>query len=158
VDLALPSPFEKLIDAQNVIMRTEGRSAFLAEYRTHPEQLHPDIRGQVENTAGYSREQLCAAYDMAANCRSTFDQIAAEYDAVLTLSAVGEAPLGLASTGEMTFNAMWSLLHVPCVNVPGYTGQTGLPIGLTVTGPRFSDRRVLAAADSFGILFDGLDA
>ena len=154
-DLALPSPFEELIDLQNLIMRTEGRSAFLAEYRTNPEQLDPNIREQVENAAGYTRQQLLAAYDVAALCRSVFDRIAAKYDAVLTLSAVGEAPLGLASSGEMTFNAMWSLLHVPCVNVPGFVGLNGLPVGLTVTGPRFSDRRVLAAAAAFGRLFEG---
>jgi Asp-tRNA(Asn)/Glu-tRNA(Gln) amidotransferase A subunit family amidase len=35
---------------------------------------------------------------------------------------------------------------VPCLNLPGYRTAAGLPVGVTLTGPRFSDRRVLAAA------------
>jgi Asp-tRNA(Asn)/Glu-tRNA(Gln) amidotransferase A subunit family amidase len=45
---------------------------------------------------------------------------------------------------------MWSLLHVPCVNVPGLTGPAGLPVGVTVTGPRFLDRHVLQVASRLG--------
>ncbi len=62
------------------------------------------------------------------------------------------APEGLAATGAMTFNAMWSLLHVPAINVPGLQGSNGMPVGLTLTGPRFSDRHLLAVAASLGAL------
>jgi Asp-tRNA(Asn)/Glu-tRNA(Gln) amidotransferase A subunit family amidase len=59
----------------------------------------------------------------------------------------------LASTGSYTFNGMWTLLHTPCINVPGLTGPLGLPVGLTLTGPRFSDRRLLAIASAVGAAF-----
>jgi Asp-tRNA(Asn)/Glu-tRNA(Gln) amidotransferase A subunit family amidase len=151
-ELELPPPFEQLADLQHLIMRTEGRSAFLAEYRAHHDQLHESFREQVENRDGTTRAQLLHAYDTAALCRARFDAIAADYDAVLTPSVVGEAPVGLAATGDYVFNAMWTLLHVPCVNVPGCKGPNGLPVGLTLTGPRFSDRRVLAVAEAFSRL------
>jgi Asp-tRNA(Asn)/Glu-tRNA(Gln) amidotransferase A subunit family amidase len=48
------------------------------------------------------------------------------------------------------FNGMWTLLHVPTVNVPAFTGPQGLPVGITVTGPRFADRQVIAAAKAIG--------
>ena len=75
------------------------------------------------------------------------NQLAAPYDAVLTPRAVGEAPVGLATTGDTIFNALWTLLHVPCVNVPGWSGPNHMPVGLTLLGARFSDRRVLRAAE-----------
>src|SRR5690606_23416994 len=121
-ELELPSPFEQLVDCQVLIMRSEAQASFLPEYATALERLHPTLREQVENVDGYTREVLCHAYDTAAHCRMTFDRLAASYDCVLTPSTIGEATLGLASTGEPIFNAMWTLLHVPCINIPGFTG------------------------------------
>lgn len=149
-ELALPSHFDELPDRQWQIMSIEGRRSFLAEYRLHRAELHPFLLEQAENAQGYTIEHLRSAYDLAARCRAEFDRIAAGYDAVLAPSALGEAPLGLASTGEPALNVMWTLLHVPCVNVPGLTGPGGLPVGVTLTGPRFTDRKVIAAARALG--------
>jgi Asp-tRNA(Asn)/Glu-tRNA(Gln) amidotransferase A subunit family amidase len=154
VELDLPAQFAGLLPAQNLIMRTEGRASFLCEYRRDQSQLSDDLIAQVENTAGVTRAQLLAAYNLAAECRAQFDAIAAGFDVILTPSATGEAPRGFASTGHWTFNAMWSLLHTPCVNVPGFVGPGGLPVGLTLTTARFGDRQVLAAAAAMSaILF-----
>lgn len=153
VDLTLPAPFAELGRLQGLIMRAEGCSSFLAEYRMDAAKLHASLRAQVENADRISRQDLCAAYDCAAVCRSAFDVLARGFDVVLTPSTPGEAPLGLSHTGDMTFNAMWSLLHTPCVNIPLFKGPAGLPVGLTLTGPRYSDRRVLAAAQAMETLF-----
>jgi len=153
--LELPSDFDDLAAAQLLVMRAEGRAAFLAEYRISPEGLGASIREQVENVDRYRREDLLRAYDLASRCRVLFDALAAPFDAVLTLSAVGEATPGLESVGDPVFNGMWTLLHAPCVNAPGLCGPEGLPIGLTLTGPRFSDRTVLGVAAAIGNLFAG---
>jgi len=42
------------------------------------------------------------------------------------------------------FNRMWTLLRVPCINIPVATD--GLPLGLQVVGAFSSDARTLAAA------------
>jgi Asp-tRNA(Asn)/Glu-tRNA(Gln) amidotransferase A subunit family amidase len=153
-ELDLPAQFAALIDLQELIMHAEARSVFLSEYRVDRSLLHENLIGYVENVDRITRRDLLAAYDTAAACRTTFDRIAAEYDVVLTPSAVGEAPLGLTETGSFIFNGIWTLLHVPCINVPGFTSKNDLPIGLTLLGPRFADRRVLAAA----AYFEGLSA
>ena len=70
-------------------------------------------------------------------------------------SAVGEAPLGLEDVGDPVFNGMWTLLHVPTVNVPAFTGPQGLPVGITVLGARFADRKVIAAAKAIGAVLQG---
>jgi Asp-tRNA(Asn)/Glu-tRNA(Gln) amidotransferase A subunit family amidase len=144
--LRLPAEFERLLDAHLVIMRCEAAGAFLAEYRSQPDLLDPSHRGYVENAHGYSRRDLLGAYDVAARCRQRFDEIASGYDAILAPSTAGEAPVGLAATGSFAFNAAWSLLHTPAINVPGFKGPNGLPVGLTLTGPRFTDAAVLSAA------------
>lgn len=152
VDLALPDDFAALLTQSSLIMRAEGRAAFRGEYAAAYDQLHESFRAQVENRDGTSRGELRAAYDNAARCRAQFDGIAAGYDAVLTPSAVGEATPGLASTGDAVFNRMWTLLHVPCVNVPGLRGRSGLPVGVTLTRERFADRALLRLATQVGAI------
>ena len=144
-NLELPETFDRLGDAHLVVMEGEGRRAFLSEHRLHGDKLHKNLRAYVLNPNG-SLGDLRDAYSLAARCRAEFDGIAGDYDVVLTPSTVGAAPVGLQNTGAMTFNAMWTLLHVPCINWPFFRTAEGLPVGLTLTGPRFSDRRVLAMA------------
>ena len=152
VELTLPPMFDDALAIQGVIMKGEARASFLADQRLYGGALHPNLAGYVANADGISRTDLREAYDRAAAMRLAFDEIGAPFDAVLTPSVTGEAPEGLASTGSYAFNALWSLIHAPCVNVPGLTGSNGRPVGLTVAGPRFADRRVLAAAAMLGAL------
>lgn len=143
--LTLPPEFAALGEMQRIIMHTEGQAAFLSLARSKQYELHDDFHSRVENRDGYSRKQLVEAYDHAARCRTAFDAIASDYDAVLTPSAPGEAVAG-REPGDAVFNRMWTLLHVPCVNIPGLSGPNGLPIGLTLTAPRFTDRQLLVTA------------
>ena len=52
---------------------------------------------------------------------------------------------------------MWTLLHVPVVNIPGFTGAKNLPIGLSLVGARYQDRELLQAAEYVGRLFSAED-
>ena len=153
-DLSLPEHFARLWDAQLLIMRSEGRATFLADYRLNYGKLHQDFRDRVENKDGFTTAQLADALDFAASCRPEWDRIARGFDAVLAPSALGEAPRSLATTGDPTFQRMWTLLHAPCVNIPGFTGPRGLPIGVTVGGPRFGDRRLLEVAAAVASAID----
>jgi Asp-tRNA(Asn)/Glu-tRNA(Gln) amidotransferase A subunit family amidase len=145
--LDLPESFAELGFAiHQAVMFSEGRAAFLNLSRTHKHLLHDDFLSRTENRANISRAQLLAAYDQAAACRVAFDAIARDYDAVVTPSARGEAPPLSEGPGDAVFNRMWTLLHVPCVNVPVGNGPGGLPVGVTLVGPRFGDRQLLATA------------
>lgn len=146
--LALPQAFDGIDVSHRVIMRSEGRTAFLPEYRADHALLNEHFRALVENADGNDDASLVAAHDHAATCRALFDRMAGEYDAVLTFSVPGEAPVGLSNNGSADFNSLWTLLHAPCVNIPVFFGPAGMPVGLTVTGPRFSDSRTLQMAEA----------
>ncbi len=148
VPLELPREFALMpTEIHKTILHSEGRAAFLDLYRSHGEALHDEFRDRVENRAGFTRAALRAAYDTAAACRVAFDAIARGFAAVLTPSAPGEAPPG-RNPGNPVFNQMWTLLHVPCVNLPAAVGPQGLPVGVTLAGPRFGDLALLAVAES----------
>jgi Asp-tRNA(Asn)/Glu-tRNA(Gln) amidotransferase A subunit family amidase len=61
-------------------------------------------------------------------------------------SARGEAPNGLASTGDSVFNSDWTTLHTPAVTVPVFRGPAGLPMGAQFVGAYGADYRTLACA------------
>ncbi|MGZ9810232.1 amidase [Pseudoroseicyclus sp. H15] len=151
-ELELPEAFGGLTEAHRVIMQAEMRSSFLVDWRQLGDALYPELVSILRNERGDSRADLLAALDLAAACRAEFDRLAAPFDAVLTPSAPGEAPLGPQDTGAAIFNRIWTLLHMPTVNVPGLTGPNGLPVGVTLAGPRYSDRRLIALAGQLGAL------
>ena len=70
----------------------------------------------------------------------------ADVDVVLTYSAPGAAPEGLASTGDPRFNRLWTLMGVPCINIPAGVGEGGLPVGLQIVARFGEDATGLAAA------------
>jgi Asp-tRNA(Asn)/Glu-tRNA(Gln) amidotransferase A subunit family amidase len=142
-----PVSFAQLNEAQNTIMHGEGRVAFAAEYRANRDQLHPEICGEVENVLGITPDDMTAAYDHIASCRPQFEAAFEGFDAWLTPSVMGEAPVGLDATGEATFNRLWTALHVPCVTLPKFTGPNGLPVGVQLVAPRFRDQELLAVAN-----------
>jgi len=150
--LDLPRAFDALPEHQATVMAGEARATFLSELRGQEALLHDDLKA-LAHARGVTRAELLAALDAAAACRVQFDEIAGRFDAVLTPSARGEAPAG-ATTGDAALNAMWTLLHAPVVNIPGFRGPNGLPVGLSLTGPRYTDRRLLNAAKAIGPLFE----
>jgi Asp-tRNA(Asn)/Glu-tRNA(Gln) amidotransferase A subunit family amidase len=155
--LTLPAPFAELDRAQQTIMWSEGRGAFLAEYLLHHSKLHQDFRDRVENARGLTPEAVLAAHDLAAECRRAFDALFAPgggLDAVLTPSAPGEAPVGLHNNGDPVFNAMWTLLHAPCIAIPCHKGPNGMPVGVQIVGPRYGDTALLAVAEAVGPAID----
>ncbi|MET0363110.1 MAG: amidase family protein, partial [Sphingobium sp.] len=147
-DIDLPDMFFGLRNAQLAVMMGEARPALINEYRSHPTLLDPRYIDVIEGGWHVPPAKLRAALDLGARCRIAFDALAEPYDAILTPSATDEAPIFGNGTGNAAFNQIWSLLHVPCINLPVLAGPNGLPIGLTLTGPRFSDRRLLTTAHS----------
>ena len=152
--LVLDSAFDALTQQQDTIMQDGGRGAFLPEYLAHPQQLHAEFHRKVENQYGHTAQQMRDVLDAAALRRIDFERASADVDAVLTLSAPGVAPTGIASQGMATFNRIWTALHVPCINVPGMRDTNGLPIGMQLVQRRYEDARLLRVAASVAAVLD----
>ena len=65
---------------------------------------------------------------------------------ILPPTAKGEAPKGLPWTGDPRFQSFWTLAGTPCITVPAGTGSNGLPLGIQVTGLRYTDDRLFSLA------------
>ncbi|WWD21663.1 hypothetical protein CI109_106149 [Kwoniella shandongensis] len=158
VDIELPPSFDKIFpDIGRWMMDGEARASFLPEYITSKDSLAPYLQGHVENKTKITRKMQLQGYDELAALRPIIDKIAGEYDAIVTPSVPGEAPLGIGHTGSARLCAMWTALQVPCINIPGFASENGMPIGLTLVAPRYEDQRLLSVAGEVAKAWIGTD-
>jgi amidase len=136
-----------ILDHHRRIFQFEAARNYAYEYEMHGDKLSAALRDGLL-TAG--RTLPLSAYvdaiETAEAFRCNLDDLFCELDVLLAPSAVGEAPEGLASTGDARFNAIWTLAWTPCVTLPAGTGRKGLPLGIQLVGPRFRDEALLDSA------------
>jgi Asp-tRNA(Asn)/Glu-tRNA(Gln) amidotransferase A subunit family amidase len=77
--------------------------------------------------------------------RAIYQALAGEFEACLTLSAPGAAPVGLGSTGDPAFVIPGSMLGVPAISLP-VLQEEGLPLGLQLLGFTNADAALFAIA------------
>jgi len=144
---AFAPEFADILEHHRRIFNYEAARNYAYEYEEHHDQVSQVLRDTVL-TPG--RELPLDAYVEAIETAEAFsrhlDDIFAGIDVLLTPSAAGEAPEGLGSTGDPSFNSIWTLAWTPCVTLPAGTGPKGLPLGIQLIGPRFADEKLLDRA------------
>eukprot|EP00873_Tetraselmis_striata_P045189 jgi/Tetstr1/465453/TSEL_010137.t1 len=108
------------------------------------------IAAERAGAGGHIDLAATGAYDdaqrTADQARRAFADIQSKVDVLVTPSAPGMAPIGLASTGSSVFNRVWTLMGAPAANVPGLRSAAGLPLGVQTIGAYGDDRKTLKAA------------
>jgi Asp-tRNA(Asn)/Glu-tRNA(Gln) amidotransferase A subunit family amidase len=145
-EAALPAAAEALFDAQGLIMNYEAARALAWEQAQHREEISATLRKRLDDGWAVSREQYDGAMRTAHDARRQFADLMRGYDLLLTPSARGEAPKGLASTGDSVFNRVWTMLGVPCITLPCGSGPQGLPLGVQLVSAIGQDTALLAHA------------
>jgi len=145
-DLDLPDFFAGLNKAHRVVCGFESVRNYADELRRYPDLVSLDfIEERVDVGHASSLQDFRDALRLGIRARAWMDaKMAAGVDAVLTPSAPGEAPLGLAETGSAIFNFTWTHLHMPAVTLPHFQGPNGLPVGVQFVGRRYEDDRHLS--------------
>ncbi|MFN0264320.1 amidase [Tepidamorphus sp. 3E244] len=146
VERDLPSIFARAADAHAIIQNYEAVRLLAWEWMNRRDELSPKLVETLEEGEGISAEGYDAARRVAKAARLALMTAMADIDVLLTPSAASIAPKDLNSTGSPTFNKLWTLMGVPCVNVPGIFSSEALPLGVQVVGPALGDRQTLAAA------------
>ncbi|MEO1199687.1 MAG: amidase [Pseudomonadota bacterium] len=133
-------------DAHAVIFAYEGAVALADEMTRHRSRLSAVLLELLDRGTAIDFAALDAARLMARDARLFLQDQFKSIDMILTPSAPGAAPEGIAATGTPEFNRMWTLAGNPCVNVAGLSDSGGLPLGMQVVGPSGDDRQALANA------------
>jgi len=117
------------------------------EWLVHRDKLSAEMVTMIESGLAVSPQRYDAAQALARSCRALLPAVFDGLDVLIAPSAPGEAPSGIAVTGDPLFNRIWTLLRVPVVHVPTALGPQRLPLGISVVGPIGADRATLLAAD-----------
>jgi len=145
-DAPLPADFAEVAAVQAALQAAETAQALADEHRRHRARLSEALLALLDRGRAIDAESLAAHRTRVERWRREVDALFARFDVLLTPSAVGEAPEGLAFTGDPVFCRPWSLLGLPCVHLPFARGARGLPVGLQLVGRGGDDHRLLAAA------------
>ncbi|KAF2705446.1 Asp-tRNA Asn/Glu-tRNA Gln amidotransferas-like protein subunit A [Pleomassaria siparia CBS 279.74] len=136
------------------VLAGDGRIAFLPDYYFAKDKLDPLLLGHVHNAGKHTRKDQLRAFDELAAMRPKMDALADKYDAIIGPSALDEAPVGHSSTGSAAFCGPATAMHIPVVNIPGFKGENGLPIGLSAMSSRYRDQHLLRVSREVGKIFE----
>jgi len=144
-EVALGPEFDNGIERHGAVMAVDMSSNFWSDYERGRDKLSPALcqlleRGRQVPEAVY-RDALAAREPL----NSALDPLFDDYDAILTASAPGPAPL-FATTGNPAFCSLWTYLGTPAISLPLLRSSNGLPIGVQLVGRRGNDAHLLRVA------------
>ncbi|MBU8875775.1 amidase [Reyranella sp. MMS21-HV4-11] len=147
VDVYFAPQFTDIIDDHAAITGFESVRNYADERLRNPDKVSDELMsGPMKRGLAVSFERYVAAQRKATAFKAHVDSLFDKVDLLLTPSAPGEAPKGLAATGDPVFNSIWTLAGTPCVTLPAGTGPNGLPLGVQLVGLRHHDDRMLSLA------------
>lgn len=145
-EIVAPPEFSELSRARTVINDYERARALAWEKSEHPAKISAAMTRVIDNGWSISFEAYLQAQRTAEHWRAWLDIHAQGYDALIGAAVNGEAPPGLTTTGDTSFQEIWTVLHVPTITLPLSLGASGMPLGVQLIGKRFHDERLLAVA------------
>jgi Asp-tRNA(Asn)/Glu-tRNA(Gln) amidotransferase A subunit family amidase len=145
-EVALPSSFAEAATIHRTIMEADLAHSFAAEYARGKDVLTPTLRTMIERGQRTLAMDYRHAVEQVPGLVQALEGTFARYDAILAPATTGEAPAGLASTGNPIFCTIWTLCGLPAVSLPLLRGPQGLPLGVQLVSRRYDDARLLRTA------------
>ncbi|MFN3889214.1 MAG: amidase [Beijerinckiaceae bacterium] len=145
-EFELPSHFTALTKARAIINDVERARSLAWEWTAHRDRLSPALQKTMASGFKVSDAEYRDALRQVASARLEVDAILRRYDVVVAPAVNGEAPVGLHYAGDPSFQALWTLLHVPSITLPAHRGPNRMPVGIQVVAPAGEDRTLLRAA------------
>jgi Asp-tRNA(Asn)/Glu-tRNA(Gln) amidotransferase A subunit family amidase len=142
---AVETALLRAMPLSRAINNWETRWPLNTYHAQHAEKLSRFAVERLAEAEAMSLEDYRAALAERARIRVLHAGLAAECDAMVTISAPGPAPLGLQSTGDPSFVVQGSLLAVPAVSLPLLQVE-GMPLGLQLLGFMDQDAALIATA------------
>ncbi len=140
-----PQSFAGLIESLRIIYSYELSQNLQSVRETHESMLTSTMRNALESADKITSQQYADALDVIPAAEKWFSQLFNDYDAILTPSALGEAPLFEQGTGDPICCSIWTLAGLPCISLPLLEGIDDMPIGIQLVGGTNEDDRLFRA-------------
>ncbi len=143
----LSGDFDQVCAQLDLINEAEIATYYDAIYQRGKDLISSSLTAQIERGKEVKVKDYLNAKHQRERLNLILNDLFLTYDALITPSAIGEAPKGLESTGDPIFCAPWTFCGTPAVNLPLLQGKSGLPIGVQLVGQRHDDARLLRTAN-----------
>ena len=140
-ELSLPSEFEKAHEIHASIY-DKSLSYYFAEEQRQSERISPIMNEMIERGNNISVDEYYKSIQLQEQLIKTIDLIMSEYDACICLSTAGEAPKRNVMEAPDP-SLIWTLTHLPAVNIPVFQSESGLPFGLQLFARKYNDYLML---------------
>ena len=138
----LPAQFADIYHHHQNIMEADLALNFARDYRDGKSQLSAELCEMIER----GQKVLATEYNSSLNKINDYsaylDDLFEEYEAILTPSTFGAAPVGLENTGSPKMNTIWTSCGNPVINLPLLQNLVGLPVGVQIVGGKGDDARL----------------
>jgi amidase len=145
-EVNLPHAFDNAWDNVMTIMARDAVKSFASIESRHRIRLSPHLIELLDRGHRVTPEQYAKARAKRDEYRAWLDNVFERNDAIATIPATGEAPEGLANTGDASFCSLWTQAGMPAVTIPSGFGPRGLPLGFQVVGRYREDEHALRVA------------
>ncbi|SEL75812.1 amidase [Halomonas daqiaonensis] len=143
--LRLDASYDELIIHHQAVLAYEAAQSLASEFQLHGKDMGTKLVELIEQGLAISYADYRASLLAAEQCKQGLSKVFVdEVDVILAESAPGVAPQGLEATGDPVYCRAWTLLGVPCINLPLNKGQDGLPVGVQLIADRWQDERLLS--------------
>ncbi|MHA3904959.1 amidase [Castellaniella sp. WN] len=147
--MELPCSFEQAHEAARTIQLFELAENFQALQASDGEKMSSLFRDLIEHGRNISRSDYEDMLAYRNRIRRDLSELIAEFDAIISHPAAGEAPETLSSTGDSSFNSLWTLCGVPAITLPVGLSARGLPLGIQLMADYSNDLHLLKVARWF---------
>jgi len=145
-EVELGASFGRAVEMHRTIMEVEMAHNLHRDYEKGGDRLSAGLRTLIERGRGHAAVDYAAAVAGIPSLNGALDAVFDEFDAIVTPAAPGEAPFGLATTGDPIFCTLWTYLGTPAVTLPLLRSPAGMPLGVQLVARRDGDARLLRTA------------
>jgi Asp-tRNA(Asn)/Glu-tRNA(Gln) amidotransferase A subunit family amidase len=142
----LPEDFAAAEEALSRIMSYGVAQAYREDFLRAGGEMSDALVHIIRRGQALSMAEFIEACGARERLKTAFDAIGARYDAIVTLAAVGVAPLFAEGTGNPIFSTIWTLMGAPSITLPLLESSDGLPIGVQLVGAVRDDSSLISAA------------
>ncbi len=140
-----PQSFAVLIETHRIIYDYEIYRNLEFE-RSQKDSISETFRKNMERAAKVTEAEYKEAQEIHQSAQEWFQSFFLDYDAILTPSAVSEAPPLEEGTGNGVCCVIWTLCGLPCISLPLLVGENELPVGVQLVGAYNEDDRLVRTA------------
>jgi len=145
-EIFLPPSFAAVAPDPALILRTEMHAYHRDQFARHRDKYGPLNTAMLDAGGQISAADYIRAVRNRPRLTADLEQALAGVDIALTPGTPAPAPRNTTTTGDASFQALWTYAGLPAVALPTGVNQWGIPRGIQLVGHRWQDAALLRHA------------